>query len=541
MNIKNFRWPFFRYPSITPTETELKRWACSGWLEYQAWLFHHGFVTLHDWQRLRQQVLTWPQRPLISIVTPVFNTPLHYLRECIYSVQTQIYPEWEFCLVNDGSDHPDLRDYLTNLGKVDRRFRIHHFSENQGICRASNQAIRMARGDYVVFLDHDDRLAPDALYHLAQQIFHQPDIVYSDRDMLSEEGLRFMHLFKPDWSPETLLSGNYLFHLVAYRRELLNRLGGVRVGLEGSQDYDLILRAADTHPKVQHIPKVLYHWRQHRQSVSLEHNSKEYAYSAGLRALQETLQRRKLVGQVRENPELWRGHYRIQLQPPPVNSYHLLFLETLHHYAQQINQAFLAAPNVDSLIILGPGVQPVNQTAFSELTSWLQIHDVGLVTGKVLDTQNKLLHTGLVQRPQGIPLAVYAGFPETTAGYMAVTAIVRNLSTPHPACCVVKRHLWQSLNGLNPDYLGPHAMLDFALRALTLGQRTVYTPFAGFLAPAWPTPETWPAIDRQRFVTQWSTWLTQGDPYYNPHLTLELPDMGLNTRWPLYCHENQSL
>ena len=512
-----------------PFEAELKRWACGEWLEYQAWLFHYGFVTLHDWQQLREQALAWQQRPLFSIITPVFNTSPDYLRECIYSVQIQAYPEWEMCLVDDGSDNVETKACLQSLVTDDPRLRLHTFPNNQGICHATNQALTMACGQYVAFLDHDDRLAPDALSHVAETLRNYPstDIIYSDRDSLSpQNSLRFMHLFKPAWSPETLLSGNYLFHLMVYRRTLIEQLAGVRVGLEGSQDYDLILRAAETKPQVRHIPKVLYHWRMHEQSVALQHNAKEYAYIAGIKALQEALERRGLAGEVSENKALWRGHYQICLTPPLPTSYQELHLNTLNNYAIQINQAFEG--DIDYLVILGPSVQVTHNETLSELVAWLQINEIGMVTGKVIDEKGNLLHAGLVQRPSGIPLAVYAGFPENTPGYMAVTAMVRNVSTPHPACCVIRRSLWQRLKGLKTDYIGPLALCDLALRAQLLGTRIVYTPFARFKASEWQNSESWPDDDRQRFVEQWAVWLNQGDPYYNPYLTLELTDMGLS-------------
>ncbi|MDM8561328.1 glycosyltransferase [Candidatus Parabeggiatoa sp. HSG14] len=511
-----------------PTEVDLRRWACSEWIEYQAWLFHYGFLTLYDWQQLRNNALSWQSRPLISIVSPVFNTHPTHLRECIYSVQTQAYPNWEMCLVDDGSDSPATIECLQALIAEDPRLHLHCSPSNQGICHATNKALAMARGEYIAFLDHDDRLAPDALYHVVETIRNHSDthIIYSDRDSLSPQGTRFMHLFKPNWSPETLLSGNYLFHLVVYRRDLLEQLGGVRVGLEGSQDYDLILRATDKELQVQHIPKVLYHWRQHKQSVSMEQNAKEYVYTAGMQALQETLERRGLKGNINENNELWRGHYQIHLLPS-TNSYQVLCLSTSHNYAVQINQTFEGNTNIDYLVILGANVQATNE-ALTELISWLRITAVGMVTGKVLDKQGHLLHAGLVQRPNGIPLSVYAGFPENTPGYMAVTTIVRNVSSPHPACCVIKRNLWQRLGGLNIDYCGYHALLDFSLRSLNSGTRIVYTPFARFVANDWQPSDEWPETDRQRFVEQWATWLNQGDPYYNPYLTLEMVDMGLN-------------
>jgi len=501
-----------------PTETDLKRWATSEWIEYQAWIFHHSFLTLHDWQQLRDEKLAY--RPLLSIITPVFNTNPDYLQECIYSIQTQAYPNWELCLVDDGSDKVQTKEYLTSIAK-DPRIHLHILPNNQGICKATNQAISMAKGKYIVFLDHDDRLAPDALYWVVKTLDKYPatDIIYSDRDNLSLNGLRFMHLFKPDWSPETLLSGNYLFHMMVYRREFINQLQGVQVGKEGSQDYDLILRAAEKNPQIQHIPKVLYHWRQHEQSVSMEHNAKEYAYTAGIQALQDSLTRRGLKAKVSENSQLWRGHYRVKFESAAIN-YKILQLDSLQNYAQQVNQAFIDTEN--DLVILGHNVEAVDEESIAELVSWLQI--VGIVTGKIIDTQGNLLHAGLVQCPTGIPLALYAGFPEDNHGYMAVTKIVRNVSSPHPACCVLKRSLWQRLDGLNVKYNGPHALLDFALRSLSINQRIVYNPSARFIAT--DLQIDWP--DEQYFAEKWQDWLEQGDPYYNQYLTLQSNDMGLN-------------
>ena len=518
-----------------PTEKDLKRWASSEWIEYQAWLFHHGFLTLQDWQQLRHDALSWDKPPFLSVITPVFNTHPTYLRECVYSVQTQAYPHWQMCLVDDGSDNPETLAYLQSLTATDPRLRILRLPHNQGICHATNQAIAITQGDYIVFLDHDDRLAPDALYWVAKTIVDLPttDIIYSDRDTLSPNGYRFLHLLKPDWSPETLLSGNYLFHLMVYRRTLLKQLEGVRVGLEGSQDYDLILRAAELQPQVQHIRKVLYHWRQHGQSIALAQNAKEYIYDAGIQALQDALERRGLPAQISENKALWRGHYRVQLPPIPLNNYRILTLTTEHNYAQQVNQAFALDHQLDFLVVLSSTLETKDRQALPELVSWLQIPEVGMVTGKVLNKQGNILHAGLVQRPNGIPLAVYAGFPDNTPGYMAITAIVRNLSTPHPACLAIKRSLWQDLGGLDTGYESPYALLDFALQTLHSGKRVVYTPFARFIAHDWLLPETWSTMDRQRLLDRWATWLQQGDPYYSPYLTLELADMGLNLTWSI--------
>lgn len=520
-------------PNLIPTEEELKDWASSGWVEYQAWLFHHCLISQNAWQQQRDIAHIWHAPPTITLVTPVYNTTPAHLLACIYAVQTQSYPFWEWCLVDDGSTHSETKACLTALLDQDPRIKIHFAEQNQGICAATNHALSIATSDYVGFLDHDDRLAPNALFEVAQCLYNAPhtDIIYSDRDMLSPQGLRFMHLFKPDWSPETLLSGNYLFHLLVYRRTLLTQLGGVRSGFEGSQDYDLILRAAEMAPCVAHIPAVLYHWRQHSGSVALEHEVKAYAYQAGIRALEESLERRGVLAQVSENPALWRGNYRLHFTLPATYRHIELRLNPQVSYAAQLNQALLNAPDCDALVVLAPDCHALDAASVGELLGWLQLPTVALATGKVLDSSGQLLHAGLVQRRDGVPLTIYAGYPENTAGYMAVTAIARNVSTPHPACFALKRQMWQTLGGFNGAYHSEYAVLDLALRALQQGQRCVYTPFARFQATDWPSPTNWSLVERCRFVAQWRAWLNQGDPYYNPHLTLDLVDMGLDLNW----------
>ncbi|EIJ41179.1 glycosyl transferase [Beggiatoa alba B18LD] len=521
-----------------PTAIDLKRWASSEWIEYQAWLFHYSFLSLEEWQQQRDESCTWENPLKISLVTPVYNTPPDFLRECIYSVQTQSYPYWELCLVDDGSSSADSLHCLQALTEHDTRIKVHYAPQNLGICPATNQAIAMATGDYVAFLDHDDRLAPDALYWVAKTLREMPetDIVYTDRDMISPTGFRFMHLFKPQWSPETLLSGNYLFHLMVYRRTLLNELGGVRPEFEGSQDYDLILRARDKGVKVQHIARVLYHWRQHQHSVALAHNAKEYAYQAGIRALQESLARQQVVNaQVTENKALWRGNYQITFAPVPAEHYQILTLPVDVDYVNCLNQAVENAPTeVAYFVILADDLQPLDDTAIQALLGWLQLSAVGMVTGKVLNGEKQILHAGWVQRPNGLPLALYQHHPETAPNYMAMTAIAHNVSIPHPFCCAIKRETVRALTGLTMDYHSPYALFDFALRALQAGWRTVYTPFARFQSVEyWQEPCDWSATDRQQFCEQWATWLQQGDPYYNPFLTTDLVDMGLTMYWQL--------
>jgi GT2 family glycosyltransferase len=452
---------------------------------------------------------------------------------------TQAYPYWEMCLVDDGSTDNQTIRLLKEFVSCDSRLKLELSPVNKGICHTTNRALKMAQGEYVAFLDHDDRLSPDALYHVVETIRRNShlDILYSDCDMLSPRGLRFMHLFKTDWSPELLFSFNYICHFMVYRRQIVETVGGMHAEFEGSQDYDLMLRAAELNPSIHHIPRVLYHWRQHEQSVALDHEEKRYVWEAGVRALQKTLERRGLKGEVYEISDLWRGNYRVRLRRPSSNTfskYSMDYDTPVDNFTQSLSQHFKTVPDRDSLIVLGPGIHPEAERSLQELVSWFQIPEVGIVTGKVLDDQKRILHAGLVHRKDGIPLSVFEGFPDSTLSYMGTTALVRNVSSPHPACFAIRRSLWDALEGLNPEYTGPHAILDLALRAFNKGFRIVYTPFARFVCKEkWLQTTDWPDADRRYFAKEWASWLSRGDPYYNRSLTLDKVDMGLDLKVPV--------
>ena len=219
-------------PLVEPSDEQLRRWAVAIGLDYQAHCFHFGYLSRSEWQAQREWSLSfpWDEAPLLSILTPVHDPPLAFLRECFYSLQTQSYPFWELCLVDDASQDEAVRAELAGFVARDARVKLQRLDANVGICDATNEALGQASGRYVIFVDHDDRLAPNALYEVASHVLTDPhlDGIYSDRDLLTDENYRIAPYFKPDWAPETLLSGNYMFHLTAYRRELVQALGGYR-------------------------------------------------------------------------------------------------------------------------------------------------------------------------------------------------------------------------------------------------------------------------------------------------------------------------
>ena len=260
---------------------------------YELWVRKHR-LTDADRKRIIDHIQSFSYRPTFSLIVPVYNTNEQWLRRCLDSVLTQLYPDWELCIADDASTDPLVRKVLEEYRDRDPRIRVVFRQENGHISESSNSALGMAAGEFVALLDHDDEIAEDALYENAALLnqHRDADMIYSDEDKLTEEGKRHSPFFKPDWSPDTFLSQMYTCHLGVYRTEMVRSIGGFRVGFEGSQDYDLVLRLTERTQKIYHIPKVLYHWRSIPGSTALAHQSKDYAHKAGLKALQEAVARR---------------------------------------------------------------------------------------------------------------------------------------------------------------------------------------------------------------------------------------------------------
>ncbi|MBX6424294.1 glycosyltransferase [Thermosulfurimonas sp. F29] len=510
----------------------LKRFLRSEWPEYEAWIRRNQPLDPEIWLAQRKEAASWKNAPLISIVTPVYNTEPAFLFECVFSVLMQSYPYWELCLVDDGSDRTDTRLQLESISGVDCRIKLKRLERNRGIAAALNEGVKMARGEYVAFLDHDDVLHPEALYRVVEFMRNHPDmdILYTDRDELSPGGLRFRHLLKPAWSPETILSTIYLFHLTVWRRKFIlkfrggffRREGPFRSEFDGSQDYDLLLRAIEKTPGIAHLPRVLYHWRQHPGSLAMRAEAKEYTFEAARRALEEALKRRGIPARAEEIPWLWRGNFRLRFERPPEGGYLTLVWKEPEEVRDRVGEGL--SSRAEFLIFLGPEVHPLEEESIRELLYWFHVPEVGMVTGKILDPGGRLWHAGLVLKPEGDVLAVYRGFPESEPGYMAVTAVARNVSVPHPYCVAIRRKALLEA-GFADELSGPHIFLDAALRMRDKGFRVVYNPFARFVID--PPQEVWLPQEREIFRNLHRKTLETGDPFYHPGLTLSRNDMSL--------------
>src|SRR5206468_163320 len=272
---------------------------------YQEWFERHR-ASASDLERMRHEARAFAFQPLISVITPVFDTPVQRLEEAVESVLAQAYENWELVLIDDGSSAADLLDALPDLAARDRRILLGKVGKHAGISAASNQGLALARGEWVSFLDHDDVIEPDALFQFAKllQAHRDAEMIYSDEDKLAENGFE-APLFKPDWSPDFFLSYNYVGHLAAVRRDIVQKVGGFRSEFDSAQDYDLFLRVAEQTNRIHHIPRVLYHWRRSADSSAISVRQKPGQLDATRRAIEDHLKRRGEPAHVAVD---WRTH-----------------------------------------------------------------------------------------------------------------------------------------------------------------------------------------------------------------------------------------
>ena len=283
--------------------------------DYEEWLKNHAAGKK---ELKRQRAAVFSTEPLISIVIPLYNTPLEYLKEVVDSVIAQTYRNWQLCLA-DGSEGAEIREFLRKKYKKEVRISYKKLEENKGISENTNAAIKLAMGDYIMLCDHDDVLAPDALFHIVKAITEKKaDVIYTDEDKISMDGKHYFEPnFKPDFNLFRLRENNYICHIFAVKKELLDQVGTFRSEYDGAQDFDLILRCCEQAKKIVHVPRVLYHWRSHMNSTAANPESKRYAFEAGKRAIEAHYERMGIRADVEltERPGWYRSHVHINGEP----------------------------------------------------------------------------------------------------------------------------------------------------------------------------------------------------------------------------------
>lgn len=596
-------WPF-RYRRL-PNKKDLTRWRL--WLNshlqhrapslvinralwrvdpYELWLRNNAWNEKAE--RTARQILDrLESRPKFSILIPTFNPPLRWLERAIDSVRRQVYPHWEICIADDASTDPAVTPFLNHAGN-DPRIRVEFRQANGHISKASNSAAKLATGDYVVLLDQDDELTPDCLLELAGAAQGElPDVIYSDEDKVDAEGKRRDPHFKPDWSPEFLLACNYMCHVFAVRRELFHAVGGFRIGFEGAQDHDLALRVAEQAKRIVHVPKVLYHWRTLPSSTAASGVAKTYAYDAGVRTVQQALERRNLAGKA-----IWPGkcrerHYGgyqidfpdsgpiVTIIVPTKNRVDLLrrcldslrktsyrnfdvlvidnesddpetlaYLDEIRsqhrvvrlanpdgrfNYARLHNQV---VPLIDSeyLLLLNNDTEIVRPEWLSQMVGYAGFPGVGAVGARLLYPDGSAQHVGVVMGLGGMVGHVRKHRKPADPISFRDEVLAANYNVVTAACLLVKRSLYQELGGLDEERFGvAYNDVDFCLKLRERGLRCVYAPRAEIIHhESVSRGATVQPHELQAFRTTWN--VAEPDPYYNPNLSPHCDFQQIGTR-----------
>ena len=509
----------------------------SGRLAYDQWVAAHDTLTDADREQIRAGLATLLHRPLISVVMPVYNTDEGHLRAAINSVRAQLYPHWQLCIADDASTAGHVRAVLDEY-RSDDRVKIQLRDTNGHISAASNTALALADGEFVALMDHDDLLPEHALYEVAVEINAHPDVdlIYSDEDHLDESGRRNNPYFKPDWDPDLLLTHNFVSHLGVYRRSILSRLGGFRLGFEGSQDYDLALRVslATSADRIRHIPAVLYHWRQNRSHASFSADAGDRCVQSARRAIREHLDARGMAADIvplpaqpawtrvvhrlperlplvsviiptRDRAELLatcldglrhRTHYEaLEIIVVDNESSEPATLALLRSSAEDprvrilrmpgpfnfsaFNNDAVAAANGEIVVLLNNDVDVIQPGWLKEMVSHAVRPDVGAVGAKLIHANGTVQHAGVVLGVGGV--ANHYGYraPRDAIGYFGLYSTVRSVSAVTGACLAIRREVYIEVGGLNAtDLKVAFNDVDFCLRVRQHGYRNVFTPFA---------------------------------------------------------------
>jgi GT2 family glycosyltransferase len=549
--------------------------------QYARWLAERR-RTAPSLEALREAARSQPYRPLISVVMPIHAIAEVWLRRALDSVRAQVYADWELCAVNDAAPGPVVRRLLAEYAAGDGRVRMTHLSSNQGIAGASNVGLRMATGEFVGFLDHDDELYPDALLEVVRFLNARPetDLVYSDEDKIEPSGRRVQPFFKPDWSPDLLLSMNYIGHFVACRRSLLEAVGGFREGLDGSQDHDLLLRVTERTPRIGHVPRVLYGWRQVAGSAARDPSAKPAATAAGERAVAEALARRGVDASVEVAAPgryavryAFRGEPRVSIIVPmrdraALTRQCIASLEARTRYRNwelividngsrlEASRRFLAAVAARHRVLASPG--PFNYSALNNLGAaqatgahllflnndteavgegWLEAllahserAEIGAVGARLLFPDGRIQHAGVFLMG-GQPHVAGHAFKHLRADTLAwrgLAQVPRNVIAVTGAGLMVRRAVFEEVGGFDERIAVILGDVDLCLRIGERGYRIVYTPEATLIHHESATRGRRPMPgDVGLMVARWHAKLERGDPYYNPNLSRFHEDLRL--------------
>lgn len=506
--------------------------------DYRRWIDLFDTLGPDDVDAIKRDIDRLSYHPRLSIVMPVYNIDVRFLCAAIESVRNQLYAQWQLCIADDASDMPDVIACLRRYQELDSRIEVVFRTENGGIAAASNTALKLVQGEFVAFLDHDDVIPPHALYVVAVELNRHPDadLLYTDEDAIDANGCRSDPHFKPDWNPSLILSQNFFCHLGVYRRSLLQQVGGFRIGFDGAQDYDLLLRCVEqTAPeRIRHIPYVLYHWRAIPGSAAYSADSKPYAWEAGRRAILGHLQRRGVKADVgRARMAFYQVDYaqpsplpkvsivipttaRLNLIKPCIISllqctnysdFEVLVVVNEAHLAIPERREFLEAAERESsvrllaypdrpfnfswvnnwacaqaegsvLCFMNDDVEVISPRWLEALVSRVSLEGVGAAGPLMYYHDDTIQHGGVILGPGGVADHAHRHLPRGAEGYFSRAALEQDLSCVTAGCMVVRRSVFEQLGGFDERFDIAYNDVDFCIRLRKAGWRIIWTPVA---------------------------------------------------------------
>jgi len=541
----------------------------------------------------RQREHVWENGPKFSIVMPLYQTPERYLREMLDSIVAQTYANWELCLADGSPKGADVSKIIKKYQDKDSRILYKKLEQNGGISDNTNAAIAMTSGDYIVLADHDDAMTEDALFECAKAVKEHPEceVIYSDEDKMDMDGgALFDPHFKPDFNLDLLTSVNYICHQFVVKKELVDKVGGLRKEFDGAQDYDFIFRCTEAASGVWHIPKVLYHWRCHQDSTASNPQSKLYAFEAGSRAIMEHYHR---VGVEAEKVEkgvdygIYHTIFKILGEPLvsiiiPNKDHHqdldlcirailtkgtyknLEFVvvennstkkETFAYY-QSIQKEFPQVRVVtwtkefnysainnfgvhhargEYLLFLNNDTELIARNFIEEMLGFCQREDVGAVGARLLYQDDTIQHAGVVVGFGGIAGHTFIGLHKAENSYFHRAMCAQDYSAVTAACMMSKKSVFEEAGGFSEDLAVAFNDIDYCMKVRSLGKLVVYAPYAVLYhyesksRGLEDTPEKVARFNREvaKFAKKWPDILKNGDPYYNPNLTLRKSNFAL--------------
>jgi glycosyltransferase involved in cell wall biosynthesis len=542
----------------------------------------YGYKTPELTALLEDELSNFKQKPLISIVMPVYDVDPKWLSLAINSIEAQWYENWELCIADDKSPSESTVEYLKSL--TNPKIKVTFLEKNLNISGATNAALELASGDYIALMDNDDEITPDALYEMVKAINeHNAEFIYSDEDFISTEGKHTNPHFKPDFSPDLLLSHNYITHFTCFKKELLDRAGYFNPEFDGSQDYDLFLRLTEKTSKIYHIQKVLYHWRMLETSTSANSEAKPEAIERGRVVVEEALKRRGIKATVehgnmhhyfrvkyniegnplvsivipfKDKPELLDMSINSILEKSTYKNYEIIGISnnseepetfkmmaelekkdtrvSFHEYNVEFNYADINNYAIktyakgEHVLLLNNDIEIISPEWIESMLELSQREDVGCVGAKLYYPDDTIQHAGII-----IGLGGYAGHSHKlsqrdSAGYFNRLSVVQNLSAVTAACLMIKKSIYEEVNGMDEvRFKVAYNDVDFCLRVLEKGYLNIFTPFAQMyhhesISRGYETtPEKIARFQKEKdaLSKRHNAILTKGDPYYNPNLT----------------------